>query len=160
MMKQQALGLPSAENTDSTSDFIVSSNDRIYFSFFRQGCQINGIFLQRVKSLLGRFGLHASVTANLLDSRFQRSLVQAYFFQDGPDRRIFEESEKKVILGNIGIVHHLLEILCLSQDFDSCGTQRSILWGRTLRRKANNKLLDGPFQSNLEKSESVRIHRS
>lgn len=74
--------LPSAENTDGTSNFIVATNYRIELSLLGKGSEIDSIFLQGIKSLLSSFRFNSSVSSSLFNRGLELSGSDAVFFQD------------------------------------------------------------------------------
>ena len=53
----------------------------------------------------------------------------------------FEECREAVVLGNIQVVHHLLQTLHVAQHVKCLGCQRDIIWWWGLGREANDDAL-------------------
>jgi hypothetical protein len=133
---------PSAKNSYDSTNFVISSDYWVYLACLSEGSEVNSIFGQRVKALLGRFAIDASITACLLNGSLESVFVKRTFLQYGSYARILQESKKNVVLSNKGVMHVLLERLRFSKHLECRAGESHVVGGWILRRKTNYEFLD------------------
>ena len=124
---------PPTENANDSTNFVVTTNDRVDLSIRGKGCQIDCILGQGVEALFGILCVHPTISADLIDGSLEDGFGKTGLFYNGLNTGIFNESEEEMVLSDVGVVHSLLNGLGLFEDSDSCSTQGSLFWGRRLR---------------------------
>jgi hypothetical protein len=83
---------PSAENTDYSSNFVISSNDRVNLALLSKRRQVHSVLLQSIESLLRRLGLHTPVASCLLDGRLESRFGEIGLLENPLNVGVFQES--------------------------------------------------------------------
>ena len=146
---------PSAENANDPTDFVVATDNRVDLSVRSKSRQIDSVFRQGIKALLGIFGVNPTVSTNLVDSRFESGFGETDLLYDGLDAGVLDKGEEEMVLSNERIVHGLLNRLRLTEDFDSGRAEVDLIWRRRLRRQPNDGPVECPLDRNLK--ENVRV---
>jgi hypothetical protein len=92
------VSLPSGENANNTTNFVVTADDRVNLALFGELGKVDRILVESIKALLSVLALDPTVAANFVDGCLESSLVKASFFEDSGDRGILDESKQEVIL--------------------------------------------------------------
>ena len=103
--------LPSAKDTDDTTNLIVTPNHGIDLSFLGKCGKVDGILAERVETLLCRTTFDSPIATDVFDCRDDRGLCEASLLQHRGHRGCFDQRSEDVVLRDIGVVHRLLQTL-------------------------------------------------